>query len=46
MIFRLVEAAVRRRRKLTGAHLVALIRAGAEFKHGELVEGSEEKVAA
>ncbi|CAA9317386.1 MAG: hypothetical protein AVDCRST_MAG93-5569 [uncultured Chloroflexia bacterium] len=29
-----------------GAHLVALVRARAKFNNGELVEGSEEKVAA
>ncbi len=46
MIFKLVEAAEGRWRKLTGAHLVALVRAGAEFRNGELVEGTEEKVAA
>ncbi len=46
MIFKLMEAAEGRWRKLTGAHLVALVRAGAEFKDGELVEGSEEKKAA
>lgn len=46
MIFKLMEAAEGRWRKLTGAHLVALVRAGAEFKNGELVEGSEQKVAA
>jgi len=46
MIFKLIEAAEGRWRKLTGSHLVALVRAGAEFKNGELVEGSEEKVAA
>ncbi len=47
MIFKLMEAAERRWRKLTGAHLVALVRAGSEFRNGELVEGSsEEKVAA
>jgi hypothetical protein len=37
-------------RKLNGHHLVALVRAGAKFENGELVEGSEaeseEKVAA
>jgi putative transposase len=43
MIFKLVEAAEGRWRKLTGSHLVALVRAGAEFRDGELVEGSEEK---
>ena len=46
MIYKLIEAAEGRWRKLTGAHLVALVRAGAEFRNGELVEGSEEKVAA
>ncbi|MBA3388726.1 MAG: IS256 family transposase [Rubrobacter sp.] len=46
MIFKLMEAAEGRWRKLTGAHLVALVRAGAEFENGELVEGTEEKVAA
>jgi putative transposase len=46
MIFKLMEAAEQRWRKLTGAHLVALMRAGARFENGELVEGSEEKAAA
>jgi len=46
MIFKLMEAAEQRWRKLTGAHLVALVRAGARFENGELVEGSEEKAAA
>lgn len=46
MIFKLMEAAEGRWRKLTGSHLVALVRVGAKFKNGELVEGSEEKVAA
>jgi transposase-like protein len=46
MIYKLIEAAEGRWRKLTGAHLVALVRAGAEFRNGELVEGSEEKAAA
>lgn len=46
MIFKLMEAAEGRWRKLTGSHLVALVRAGAEFGNGELVEGTEEKVAA
>ena len=46
MIFKLMEAAEGRWRKLTGAHLVALVRAGARFENGKLVEGSEEKVAA
>ena len=46
MIFKLMEAAEGRWRKLTGAHLVALVRAGAGFENGALVEGSEQKVAA
>ena len=46
MIFKLMKAAEGRWRKLTGAHLVALVRARAKFRNGELVEGSEEKVAA
>jgi len=47
MIFKLMEAAQGRWRKLTGSHLVALVRAGARFANGELVEGgSEEKDAA
>ncbi len=39
MIYKLLEAA--EGRKLTGSHLVALVRAGARFVNGELVEGSE-----
>ncbi len=47
MIYKLIEAAEGRWRKLTAAHLVALVRAGARFVNGELVEGSErEKDAA
>ena len=46
MIFKLMEAAEGRWRKLTGSHLVALVRAGAEFRNGELVEAAEEKDAA
>ncbi len=46
MIYKLMEAAEGRWRKLTGAHLVALVRAGAEFKNGEVVERQQEKVAA
>lgn len=46
MIYKLMEAAEGRWRKLTGAHLVALVRAGAEFVNGELVERNEKKVAA
>jgi putative transposase len=46
MIFKLMEAAEGRWRKLTGAQMVGLVRAGAEFKNGQMVEGTEEKVAA
>ncbi len=45
MIYKLIEAAEGRWRKLTGAHLVALVRTGAKFVNGELVEGNEDKVA-
>ena len=46
MIYKLLEAAEGRWRKLTGSHLVALVRAGAKFVNGELVEANEEKDAA
>jgi putative transposase len=41
MIFKLMEAAEGRWRRLNGSHLVPLVRAGARFENGELVEGSE-----
>ena len=46
MIFKLLEAAEGRWRRLNGYRLVPLVRAGARFVNGELVEISEEKVAA
>ncbi len=46
MIYKLMEAAEGRWRRLNGAHLVALVRAGARFVNGELVEANEEKDAA
>jgi len=46
MIFKLLEAAEGRWRRLNGYRLVPLVRAGARFVNGELVERSEEKVAA
>ena len=47
MTFKLMEAAEGRWRKLTGSHLVTLVRAGARFVNGELVEGNDkEKVVA
>jgi putative transposase len=46
MVFKLLEAAEGRWRRLNGHHLVPLVRAGATFVNGELVEGDEEKDAA
>ena len=46
MIFKLLEAAEGRWRRLNGYKLVPLVRAGARFVNGELVEGIEEKDAA
>lgn len=43
MIFKLMEATEGRWRKLTGSHLVALVRAGARFVNGELLEGIEQE---
>ena len=46
MIFKLMEAAQGRWRRLNGHHLVALVRAGAKFVNGELVVENQEKDAA
>jgi hypothetical protein len=48
MAFKLIEAAKDRRRYVNGAHLVALVRAGATFRKGVLVksETQEGEVAA
>ncbi len=46
MIFKLLEAAEGRWRRLNGYRRVSLVRAGARFVNGELVERSEEKDAA
>jgi putative transposase len=43
MIYKLMEAAEGRWRRINAPHLVPLVRAGATFLNGELVEGSEEK---
>lgn len=43
MIFKLLEAAEGRWRRLNGYRLVPLVRAGARFVNGELVERSEEQ---
>lgn len=44
MVFKLVESARARWRAITGAHLVSLVRVGARFENGVLVE-REEQVA-
>ena len=41
MAFKLIESAQRRWRAVNAPHLVALVRAGATFKNGKLVERSE-----
>ncbi len=41
MVFKLVESAQAHWRAITGAHLVPLVRAGARFKNGILVEREE-----
>jgi putative transposase len=46
MIYKLLEAQEGRWRRINGFHLVPLVRAGAKFLNGELVERSEEKGAA
>ncbi|GAA5072396.1 hypothetical protein GCM10023336_59140 [Streptomyces similanensis] len=45
MVFKLVESARARWRAITGAHLAALVRAGAKFETGVLVERSEAHAA-
>jgi transposase-like protein len=41
MVFKLVESAQARWRAITGAHLVPLVRTGARFERGQLVERKE-----
>ncbi len=41
MVFKLVEAAQQRWRALNAPHLVALVRAGARFERGQLIERPE-----
>lgn len=41
MVFKLVESAQARWRAVNGAHLVPLVRAGAFFERGQLVERPE-----
>jgi hypothetical protein len=45
MVFKLVESAQARWRAITGARLVPLVRAGATFENGILVEREETAVA-
>jgi transposase-like protein len=45
MVFKLVESAQERWRAITGARLVALVRAGAVFTNGQLSERSGEEAA-
>jgi hypothetical protein len=42
MTFKLIEAAQDRWRAVNGPHLVALVRAGATFANGKLVERPDE----
>lgn len=46
MVFKLVESAQALWRAITAPHLVALVRAGARFENGHLVERPEEPAAA
>jgi hypothetical protein len=41
MVFKLLQAAEGRWRAVNGPHLVALVRAGARFQAGKLVERAE-----
>jgi hypothetical protein len=45
MVFKLVESAQARWRAITGSHLVALLRSGARFKNGVLIERGEPTAA-
>lgn len=42
MAFKLVDSAQVRRRAITGAYLVGLVRAGARFENGVLIECQEQ----
>jgi putative transposase len=41
MTFKLIESAQQRRRSVNAPHLVALVRAGARFERGVLIERDE-----
>jgi hypothetical protein len=45
MAFKLIESAQARCRAVNAPHLVALVRAGARFEHGKLVERPEGRAA-
>ena len=45
MAFKLIESAQRRWRMVNAPHLVALVRAGAAFVNGKLVEPPEDESA-
>jgi hypothetical protein len=44
MAYKLIEAAQSRWRAVNAPHLVALVRAGAKFENGKLVERPDEQV--
>ena len=45
MAYKLIEAAQSRRRAVNSPHLVALVRAGAKFEKGKLVERPDDGTA-
>jgi len=45
MAYKLIEAAQSRWRAVNAPHLVALVRAGAKFENGKLVERPDEQAA-
>jgi hypothetical protein len=45
MAFKLIESAQDRWRCVNATHLVALVRAGAQFRHGKLIEREEASAA-
>jgi putative transposase len=46
MVFKLIVSAQARWRAVNGAHLVALVRAGAKFENGKLVERPDDETTA
>jgi hypothetical protein len=45
MAYKLIEAAQSRWRAVNAPHLMAVVRAGAQFKNGKLVERSDDQQA-